>query len=81
MQSGGTHLEVFIFISKGGFCGATTDPSGVRLPHVTGPWSYLKKTRLGQVTGINLLTALREIKLNGYYLIMPVNLSGTGDKR
>jgi hypothetical protein len=69
-------MEVFIFIGGGGYCGATTDPSGVKLPHVTGPWSYLKKTRLGQVTGINLLTALREIKTKGYYLIMPDNLSG-----
>jgi len=73
-------VEVFIFVGKGGFCGATLDPSGVSLPHVTGPWSFLKKTRLGQVTGINLLTALREIKTKGYFLIMPDNLSGTCGK-
>lgn len=70
-------MEVFIFVGKGGFCGATKEPSGINLPRVSGPWHFLKKTKLGQEKGINPLTALREIKTNGYYLITSKNLSGT----
>ena len=71
---GRPHMDVFIFVGRGGVCGATTDPAGAKLPDGTGPWRFLKKTKLGQLTGISLLNALREIKMKGYCPIMLENL-------
>jgi hypothetical protein len=75
--AGGPHVEVFIFIGKGGFCGATKEPSGINLPRVSGPWRFFKKTNLTKEKGINLMAALREIKAKGYYLIRSDSLSDT----
>jgi hypothetical protein len=70
-------LDVCIFIGKGGFCGATRDPSGASLPRIAGPWRFLKRAKLSQEKGIDPLIALREIKANGHYLITSENLSKT----
>ena len=69
-------MDLFIFIGKGGFCGATQEPSGVNLPHVSGPWHFLKKTRLSRENGINRTIALSDIKANGYHLVRPDRISG-----
>jgi len=70
-------MEIFIFVGKGGFCGATKEPSGINLPRVAGPWHFLKKTELSREGGINPMTALRDIKTKGYHLITSEDLSGT----
>jgi hypothetical protein len=70
-------MQIFIFVGKGGLCGVTKEPSGINLPRVTGPWHFLKKTKLSQERGINPMIALREIKTKGYYLITSENLSGS----
>lgn len=69
-------MEVFVFKGKGGFCGATKDVSGVNLPHISGPWSFLKKTRLGRERGIDTAVALQDIKRQGYHLTTPDHISG-----
>jgi hypothetical protein len=43
----------------------------------SGPWHFLKKTNLNLETGINAMTALRDIKSKGYHLITSENLSGS----
>ena len=68
-------MDVFIFLGKNGFCGATREPSEASLPRIAGPWRYLKRTKLSQEKGIDPLIALREIKANGHYLITSKNLS------
>ena len=68
-------MEIFVFIGKGGFCGATKEPSGVSLPHISGPWHFLKKTRLSQEGGINPTIALNDIKSKGYHLVTPDRIS------
>ena len=69
-------MEVFIFIGKGGFCGATKDPSGADLPHVSGPWYFIKKTRLSREGAINPDIAVSDIKAKGYHLVRPDHISG-----
>jgi hypothetical protein len=70
-------MEVFIFIGKGGFCGATQEPSAASLPHVSGPWRFLKKTKLSREQGINRTIAISDIRAKGYYLLKSEHLSGT----
>jgi hypothetical protein len=70
-------MEVFIFVGKGGFCGATKEASGASLPGIGGPWHFLKKTNLSLENGIDAMTALRDIKSKGYHLITSESLSGT----
>ena len=70
-------MEVFIFIGKGGFCGATKEPSGGALPPVSGPWYFLKKTRLSRESGINPKIAISDIKVKGYHLVRPDSISGS----
>ena len=74
---GGLAMEVFIFIGKGGFCGAITEASGTGLPGVSGPWHFLKKTRLSQESGINRTVAISDIKAKGYHLVRPDRISGS----
>ena len=75
-EPGGFAMEVFIFIGKGGFCGATKDPAGADLPHVSGPWYFIKKTRLSREGGINSNIAASDIKAHGYHLVRPARISG-----
>ena len=70
-------MEVFIFIGKGGFCGATKAASGVSLPGISGPWHFLKKTRLSSEGGINRDIALSDIKAKGYHLVRPDRILGS----
>jgi hypothetical protein len=69
-------MEVFIFKGRGGFCGATKEASGINLPHVAGPWYFLKKSRLSREDGINLNVALSDIKAKGYHLLNQDGISG-----
>ncbi len=69
-------MQVFVFLGKGGFCGATKDASGGNLPHIGGPWHLLKKTRLSRERGINTPLALQDIKSQGYHLTTPDLISG-----
>lgn len=68
-------MQVFVFLGKGGICGATKEASGVNLPHISGPWHFLKKTRLSQERGIDPAEALQDIKVRGYYLTTPDHFS------
>jgi hypothetical protein len=68
-------MQVFVFIGKGGFCGATREASGINLPHIGGPWHLLKKTRLSRERGINTAAALQDIESQGYHLTTADHIS------
>jgi hypothetical protein len=69
-------MQVFVFIGKGGFCGATREASGGNLPDISGPWHLLKKTRLSREHGINTAIAMQDIQNHGYHLTTPDHISG-----
>jgi hypothetical protein len=69
-------MEIYVFIGKGGFCGVTHDASGNSLPEVSGPWHFLKKTRLSKEGGINRETLISDIKTRGYHLVRHDRISG-----
>ena len=68
-------MQVFVFVGKGGICGATREASGVNLPHISGPWHLLKKTRLSRERGIDAAIALNDIQSQGYHLTTPDHIS------